>query len=366
MGVGELLVVADAGAGRLKRVVPSLCLLLAGPLAAHEFGALRADLAVTDGSLSVDLLVDATHLFPGTVPFPDPSPRWQERARVAAEYLADHSEVTADGAALVLRRRPEPPRFEPAGSSSMLVRLVADLPERWQTLAYRQATPIGQYAVRSFLAEAEQAPTITWGEGGVDPIPVPRASLAPRTRVEVFTQYVGLGFTHILPKGLDHIAFVLGLFLLSARWRPLLTQVSCFTLAHSITLALSMFGLVRLSPSIVEPLIAVSIAYVAFENLVTKELKPWRPVVVFCFGLLHGLGFAGVLSALGLPRRQFVNALVAFNLGVEGGQLAVLALAFLLLAVPFARKSWYRTRVAVPGSLLIGLVGLFWTVQRVL
>ena len=120
---------------------------------------------------------------------------------------------------------------------------------------------------------------------------------------------------------------MVGLFLLGTRWRPLLLQVTLFTIAHSVTLGLSMLGIVSLPSSIVEPLIAFSIAYVAVENLFTTELSPWRGALVFLFGLLHGLGFAGVLGELGMPRGQFGLALVSFNVGVELGQLSVIALA---------------------------------------
>ena len=128
-------------------------------------------------------------------------------------------------------------------------------------------------------------------------------------------QYLWLGYTHILPQGLDHILFVIGLFLLSPRLKTLLLQVTAFTIAHSITLGLSMYGIVSLPPRVVEPLIALSIAYVAIENLLTRELKPWRVALVFTFGLLHGLGFAGVLRELGLPRAEFLTALLTFNAG---------------------------------------------------
>ena len=147
------------------------------------------------------------------------------------------------------------------------------------------------------------------------------------TRLEVVAEYLALGYTHILPKGLDHILFVLGLFLLSVRVRPILIQVTTFTIAHSITLGLTMYGIVSLSPRLVEPLIALSIAYVAVENLITSELKPWRLGLVFMFGLLHGMGFAGVLAGLGLPRADFLTALLSFNVGVEAGQLTVIAFA---------------------------------------
>jgi hypothetical protein len=184
------------------------------------------------------------------------------------------------------------------------------------------------------------------------------------SRIEVVEQYTVLGFTHILPKGLDHILFVLGLFLLSTKWKPLLIQVTSFTAAHTITLGLSIYGFISLSPNIVEPLIAVSIMYVAVENLLTTELKPWRAFVVFGFGLLHGMGFAGVLTEIGLPRSEFLTALLAFNLGVEFGQLAVIVLAYLLVGAWGKEKGWYRPRVVRPVSLLIAAVGFYWTIER--
>jgi len=185
-----------------------------------------------------------------------------------------------------------------------------------------------------------------------------------RGAIEIAAQYVVIGFTHILPKGLDHILFVLGLYLLSTRLKPLLIQVTSFTIAHSITLGLSIYGIFSLPPSIVEPLIALSIAYVAIENVMTSELHAWRPVVVFGFGLLHGMGFAGVLHEIGMPRSEFLTALIAFNVGVELGQLAVITLAFVLTGLWLRNKPWYRKRFVVPASLLIAAVGLYWTVER--
>ena len=101
------------------------------------------------------------------------------------------------------------------------------------------------------------------------------------------------------------------------------------------------------------------------RHLFTRELKPWRLALVFMFGLLHGLGFAGVLRELGLPREEFLTALLTFNLGVEGGQLTVIAAATLVVA-PFMKKGWYRQRVVIPASLLIATVGIYWTVARLL
>ncbi len=186
-----------------------------------------------------------------------------------------------------------------------------------------------------------------------------------QTGWQAFGTYVPVGFDHILPKGLDHILFVLGLFFLSSRLRPLLWQVTAFTAAHTVTLALGALGWVNVPGNIVEPLIAASITYVAVENILAKGLTPWRPVVVFCFGLLHGLGFASVLDEFGLPADQFIPALIGFNVGVELGQLTVIALAFLAVGLWFRNKSWYRPAIAIPASCIIAAVGAYWFVERV-
>jgi hypothetical protein len=181
---------------------------------------------------------------------------------------------------------------------------------------------------------------------------------------DVFKDYIILGFTHILPKGVDHILFIIGLFLLSSKIKPLIAQATAFTVAHTLTLGLTMQGLISLSPSIIEPLIAFSIAYVGIENIVQKELHRFRIVLVFLFGLLHGMGFASVLTDLGLPKGQFINALLSFNLGVELGQLAILTTCFVLIALPLRHKAWYRRGIVIPVSLVIAVVGIYWGVQR--
>ena len=175
--------------------------------------------------------------------------------------------------------------------------------------------------------------------------------------------WIVAGFTHILPLGLDHILFILGLFLLQPKLKPLLWQTSAFTLAHSITLALVVLGLITAPAKIVEPMIALSIAYVGIENLWVKELKPWRVALVFCLGLLHGMGFASVMQELELPEGQVVEPLVGFNLGVEFGQVAVLGLAF-IATFWFLKKPGFNI-VRKAASAVIAVVGLYWTVQRI-
>ncbi len=181
----------------------------------------------------------------------------------------------------------------------------------------------------------------------------------------IISEYVYQGFIHILPQGLDHILFVLALFLLATRTSTLLWQVSAFTLAHTITLALGIFGVINLPSSLVEPLIALSIAYVAIENIYQQKLSKWRLPIIFVFGLLHGLGFASVLVELGLPESSFVTSLLSFNLGVEFGQITVIALA--LLATQWcSNKPWYRKNIVIPLSLCISVIAIYWFIERIL
>ncbi len=142
--------------------------------------------------------------------------------------------------------------------------------------------------------------------------------------------------------------------------------MTAFTLAHTVTLALGLLQIVSLPPSIVEPLIAASIVYVAIENTLVNKLHRWRPVIVFGFGLLHGLGFAGVLGAIGLPTNAFVTGLIAFNVGVELGQLTVIALAYLAVGLWCGKANWYRRLVVVPSSLVIAAIGFWWMIERTL
>jgi hypothetical protein len=247
---------------------------------------------------------------------------------------------------------------------------------------------------------------------------------------EAFVQFIPVGVEHIVPLGLDHILFVLGLFFLSAAIRPLLWQITAFTAAHTVTLALATLGYVNIPDEymwIVEAIIAASIVYVAVENIFTDGLNPWRPAIIFGFGLLHGLGFASVLGAYGLPDGAVIPALLGFNIGVELGQILCISVSFIIvvsamrlsedgkvnkgaavaylavaiLVVPLAiipisamgpdaveaylpllfmiatlsglcaascaveRFETYRHMVAMPASVGIAMIGAYWVVERV-
>jgi hydrogenase/urease accessory protein HupE len=192
----------------------------------------------------------------------------------------------------------------------------------------------------------------------------------PPSLFDTVQTYTGAGFDHILPKGLDHILFILGIFLLSLKMRPLLWQVTMFTLAHSITLSLSMLNIINMPSSIVEPLIALSIAYIAIENIFAKDqdqkTRNSRLAIVFGFGLLHGLGFASMLADFGMPDNAFTTALISFNVGVELGQLAIIAMAFAAVGIWFGQKHWYRQAIVIPSSAMIAATGLYWTYDRII
>ena len=204
-------------------------------------------------------------------------------------------------------------------------------------------------------------------QGGEVSAPLPRSGAVEESTGAVFLRFVIEGFEHIIPKGLDHILFVLGLFFFSLAWRPLLAQITAFTLAHTVTLGLATLSIITIPAAqmwLVEALIAISIVYVAVENISCPKLGWWRILVVFVFGLLHGLGFASVLGDLGLAQGQFILSLIAFNIGVELGQLALIAVAFVLFALPLGRSAMYRPMVVIPGSLTIAFVGLWWAFER--
>jgi len=185
---------------------------------------------------------------------------------------------------------------------------------------------------------------------------------------KVVTTYTAVGVEHIL-LGVDHLLFVLGLVLLVDRRWMLLKTVTAFTLAHSITLALSTFAVIRVPEAPLNASIALSILFLAPEierkrrgetSLTIRQ--PW--VVAFAFGLIHGVGFASGLSLLGLPRAEIPSALLCFNLGVEAGQLAFVGV---ILVTGLAARTLDLTRPAVmlrASAYLVGTLGAYWTIQR--
>ena len=340
---------------------------------AHEIGKTQVGAVIRDGAYSIDVTVDPDALlvklevFSGSPLSGADVGRADRDRRINALASTFLERVVVRFDAAIAQ-----PRFDylpasalgDAAQSPSLVRLTGQVPPGAREMTFAYGLALGSYALNVRIAGS--AVRTLWLDGTQPSAPVSLvAPPPPPTAGDIARQYLVLGYTHIVPYGRDHILFVLGIFLLSARWRSILLQVSTFTIAHSITLGLTMYGIVSLPAKVVEPMIALSIAYVAIENLVTSDLKPWRLALVFSFGLLHGMGFAGVLRELGLPPSQFLTALLTFNLGVEAGQLSVIAVAFAVVASWRSDRLAYRQFIVQPASLAIALAGLYWTVQRI-
>lgn len=375
----------------------AIVLSVGKPGAAHEVVPTIADLRVAEtGILQLDFRVNLEAFLAGidldAVDNTDadaaseqydalralPAEEIAARAGAVVEQWQDYPLIVAgEPLALALDGVTVPDDLDFELSRVAELRLTAVLPENATAVIVQWPPGAGALALRQQDVPEPFTGLLAGGEASE---PILLAGGNAKGPWEVFYAYIPVGFDHILPKGLDHILFVLGLFFLSTRLGPLIWQVSAFTLAHTVTLALGALGLVQIPGSIVEPLIAASIVYVAVENLFQRNLNRWRTLVIFGFGLLHGLGFASVLAEFGLPETQFIPALIGFNVGVEIGQLTVIAGAALILlgCASLARRSdlaeveepvgqypvMFRA-VSIPGSLIIAAIGAYWVVERV-
>ncbi|WP_413845436.1 HupE/UreJ family protein [Tateyamaria sp.] len=384
---------------RLWGVMSSLWALLCVSMAsAHEVVPTIADLTVADGSVTFEMRVNIEAQLSG-INLDEVEDT--DEAENANDYDAlralSNADITARAPDLI-RTWDATPLLSAGGVQLMLTLDRVVVPD----VTDGELPRISDLVVMATLPEGVSAIEVTWPEGAGDLVvrqqgvdepytglidgggtsgPISLAGGDAATGWQAFGTYIPAGFDHILPKGLDHILFVLGLFFLSTQLGPLLWQVSAFTLAHTVTLALGALGHVSVPGSIVEPLIAASIVYVAVENIFSRGLTPWRPAVVFGFGLLHGLGFASVLGEFGLPEGQFIPALIGFNVGVELGQLAVIAMAATALwlgcrAAVLARLTGVEELVAeypvmfrawsMTGSLIIAGIAVYWVIERTL
>ncbi len=349
---------------------------------AHEVLPAIADLTVVDGTLTLTVKVPVEGFMSGidmtTVTDTNASPLAQDydalRALPTQEIvtrfgafwpeMARRVRLSADGKAMQpnLMKIDIPDVPDIALARPAVLTITSPLPPGSQKVVIGWDSVFGAMVLRQ---QGVDKPYTGLLEAGAESAPIDVGGGGQVGQWQTFLEYIPVGFDHIVPKGLDHILFVLGLFFFSTRLAPLLWQITAFTLAHTVTLALSSLGYIALPGNIVEPLIAASIVFVAVENIWAKgTLSAWRPAIVFGFGLLHGLGFASVLGEFGLPEGAFIPALIGFNIGVEFGQLAVVGAAALLLWTWTARQEWYRAGVSIPASVLIAAVGAFWVVER--
>jgi hydrogenase/urease accessory protein HupE len=286
----------------------------------------------------------------------------QYRARVEA-LLSSRFAVRADGVGLRLRwtgieplggRRSVVARFEvPWERIPGKLHLACGLfPYDPQHVTYLNVYEAGRVRYQGLLDAARS--NVEYFSGG------------GQGRLAVIGTFVADGIHHIF-IGPDHMLFIVGLLLLGGSLRRLLKIVTAFTVAHSITLAVATLGILNPSPRIIEPAIALTIAFIGVENILApRNGRDVRALIAFCFGLIHGFGFAGVLRELGLPAGARAWALFSFNGGVEAAQSAiVLSVAPLLALLKSSSDAWSRRVVAV-GSCCVILAGAVWFVQRLL
>jgi len=331
------------------------------PLAAHPLATTTVSLTLQrDGVIDVTIAAEADPLIAKLEALSgvESSPTSMTRAarlELLATTLLDHIDLRADGVRRSLTVRDV--IVDPTAQAT--IRMAANVPSGAQHVTWRSTFIFGSYPI---AVRAEDGPeAVEWLQGPQTSAPIALS----RTRTSLgLIRAVAMGFTHIVPAGLDHILFVLGLFLLSRRTREVLMQVTAFTLAHSVTLGLSLYGLVSAPASLVEPMIALSVAYVGIENLMTSRLQPWRVAVVFAFGLLHGMGFAEALSGLHLSSSSLAVTLVSFNVGVEAGQLTVIGVAAVALALITHTREGAGAPIVRFASAAIGVAGIAWTLQR--
>ena len=356
----------------------ALCAALIGvgggtALHAHEIGTTRVSVLIRDGrSYDVEIVTDAAALVEKLEAMSGEDRRVDPRAAALQSQLTAFDEQFRRRVTIAFDQTNAAPAIaytvapaaDVTSASVATIRLTGSIPEGAREFSWTYGWTFASYAMTVRHAATDN-PATEWLEGGQRSAPIALHASAPALdRLTTLRRYLTLGFSHIVPSGLDHILFVLGIFLLSGRPRSVLSQVTAFTVAHSITLGLSLYDLVAVPPRLVEPLIAVSIAYVAIENIFLSELRSWRIALVFAFGLLHGMGFAGALKELALPRSEFATALVTFNVGVEAGQLAVIGAAFVVVGWQYSTRDWYRSRIVVPASVVIACTAAYWTLQR--
>ena len=367
----------------MKRVAAIvIVLMLAATVSAHVFEQTEVE-AIFDGtSYRVDLLVDVDALALGVSSSTDADEVVAALRSLSDEELAAAVERARGTLSRRVRLRFDDQKQRPTisfpGKEVQLIeadglptvlgltaRLEGAIPTGAANFQFGLSRAFGPSRLSVGVQGSQQRRVELLGTAEDSPLYDLTALLAAPPLLPTMLRYTKLGFIHILPAGLDHILFIVGLFLLGRRWRALVAQISLFTIAHTLTLGLAAASIIALPPRWVEPLIALSIAWIAIENIWVKRVTRWRLLIIFAFGLLHGLGFAGVLGELGLPPGRFVSTLASFNVGVELGQLAIVALCALLLWRWRNHKD-YQRKVVVPISVLIAAVGLYWAVERVL
>jgi hydrogenase/urease accessory protein HupE len=368
----------SAGQPALTLALVAGGLLAAAPVRAHDESVSSSDIVVEGARVTwtVDVGLAGLAKVVALSRSPDvveragvPLAELEDRREAITRYLSGQVAVRLDGRQVAVRPGALRPLYETVAGNPAITRVALALEFEAPGVVDRLEARVGFFAdlTRSHRAVIR----IQWGDErqqltrlGVSELRFERGRVEPSVW-RVLGDFLAWGVHHIL-VGYDHIAFLLALLLAVGRVRQLVVIVTAFTLAHSATILLAAMELVRLPSAITEALIAASIVYVAAENLVLGSRAPrGRAVLAFVFGLVHGLGFAEVLrDRLAETPGGILAPVLAFNLGVELGQLAIVALAFPLLL--WLRRQVGERRVLRWGSTAILALGLFWLGSRLL
>ena len=352
----------------------------------HEIKPAIVDLIIADGQASIDFKINAEQILSGVdasqyqdtndAPQAELYDQYREKneeelkQNIQKNWNLFQDQITInglEGSSLSLVDLIIDQDVNPEYPRDTILKTEVSLNQNQFTIQF--ATELGPVVIRQFEDISKEnmifSNYLQPGEISAELSPLSQATMS-----QTIIEYIILGMEHIVPKGLDHILFIFGVFFFAVKLKPLLWQVTMFTLAHSLTLILASLKLVFIPASIIEPLIALSIGYVAFENIFQRQSKfhsrsnTIRYAVIFFFGLIHGLGFAFVLEDIGLPTGQLILSLLSFNIGVEIAQIGLVVLAYLLMFYP-SKQLWYRKAIQIPCSLVIGLIGIYWFFERV-
>lgn len=356
--------------------------ILAGMLAAAIFaGAARAHVVeqfyAESHESGIEVLFDVGYAKPewrGDADQPPPTREWlvsrtpEQHAALRGEaerYLREHLRFTVEGSPVPVTCRfsdfdEEPPTFPKllTGGAYYRISMEPRTAEPYE-LAVGENFPDLVVKTADDTTEGGKSRYLTLNPG--DAVRLGEAT-APEGAAPSLRHAFVQGFLHVVPEGLDHILFILAIFLLCRKWKPLLWQSLCFTAAHTLTLGLTASGVIAPSADWVEPVIALSIAALAVENFFVRDFRKWRLWLVFGFGLIHGMGFAGALAPVLGDDDGFLGRLVAANLGVEVAQIAVLALAW-GMTWWHAANSYAAFRLAA--NVALAAVAMFWFAERV-
>jgi hypothetical protein len=365
---------------RFTRVLLALSslLILHSEASAHEAGTTRVSIAFDENrSYRIDIVTDASALAEKLeasagrqLPMNAPPPLVERIVRSSDDVFRRRLKIQFDD----VQSQPDVAyRVDPAVDATSVAGVTITMSGQVPTRSHRFTWSYG-WTFTSYVLTLEdrdsETPVVQTLEGDQASAPFslkppPTRTDRVRTTLRSAVRYASAGWTAVLPHGIDHVMFVLGVYFLSRRAKSGICHLGAFMVASSLAAGLASFGLVGIPTRVLAPLVGLSIAYIAIENLVAAENATRRVPIIFGFGFLHGIGSTAAFSAAGLPRTGLTTAVLSFNLGLQAGIVSTAATAFLLVGWHYAGEEWYRNRIVLPASTLLGCTAVYWMIVRV-